>query len=93
MNQPALRLRLPRAAFVLSAALCCCACTTSEERAAAAEAARAAHYKACLDERRTNAVAWERIEAECREEAEAAAKPNLESPSTPLSVISIPGGR
>jgi hypothetical protein len=39
-----------------------CGCATAAEK-------REAAYQQCLDERRTHAMAWEAIEAACREEA------------------------
>jgi len=42
------------------------ACATEGGKDAAA---RERAYQQCLDDRRTNAMAWEAIEAACREEA------------------------
>lgn len=42
------------------------ACATQAEKD---EAARERAYQQCLEDRRTNAMAWEAIEAACREEA------------------------
>ncbi|NWG70082.1 MAG: hypothetical protein HXY23_00515 [Parvularculaceae bacterium] len=57
----------------IAAALLLAACTTQAEKD---QAARERAYQQCLDDRRTNAMAWEAIEAACREEAGL-------SPSTP----------
>ncbi len=76
--------------FFLIAALAACATPAPRD---GAERMDVSHYEACLKERRTHATAWEIIEAQCREEAAAAAKRALDPPSNPLSVISIPGGR
>jgi len=47
-------------------ALLLAACATAAEKD---EAAKERAYQQCLEDRRTNAMAWEAIEAACREEA------------------------
>lgn len=50
----------------IAAALLLAACTTQADMV---QAAKERAYQQCLDDRRTNAMAWEAIEAQCREEA------------------------
>ena len=49
------------------AALLLAGCATAAEKDAEA---RERAYRQCLDDSRTNAMAWEAIEAKCREQAD-----------------------
>lgn len=51
---------------ILAALLLAACATTAQKEAAARERA----YRQCLDDSRTNAMAWEAIEAKCREQAD-----------------------
>jgi hypothetical protein len=53
----------PALALILLASACA---TAAEKEAAARERA----YQQCLEDSRTHAMAWEAIEAKCREDAE-----------------------
>lgn len=57
--------RAPGPVLILAFAASACA-SSAEKEAAAREKA----YQQCLEDSRTHAMAWEAIEAKCREEAE-----------------------